>query len=278
MSEPSVLYKVINDIAILTLNRPKQMNSLTPDMMGVLQTLITKANEDIKVRAIIITGNERSFSAGADIKNRSSEREEMDDIGSATYNAMNNKYNPAIESLYYSNKPTIAALQGSVAGAGVGIALACDFRVMGESSYFLMAFVNIALIPDAGCTYFLPRFLGYPKALELALSGERVPSKTCLELGLTNHVVKDQDVMNKAIAVATFFGSKPAFAMALTKSALRFGQASSLIDTLQNEAKLQQFCVGSEDNIEGILAFSQKRKSNFSHTKPKLPGGFLAKL
>jgi 2-(1,2-epoxy-1,2-dihydrophenyl)acetyl-CoA isomerase len=160
-------------------------------------------------------------------------------------------------------KPVIGAINGVAAGAGASLALACDLRVMADDASLLQAFVNIALVPDAGSTYFLTRLVGYSRALEIALSGARVPAARCLELGLANRVVPATELPAAAQGWAAELAQGPTQAIGLTKQLLHQATLASLEEMLEREAELQTIAIQSADHREGVAAFREKRIPRF---------------
>jgi 2-(1,2-epoxy-1,2-dihydrophenyl)acetyl-CoA isomerase len=172
-------------------------------------------------------------------------------------------YQPMMTQIMAMPKPVIAAINGVAAGAGASLALACDLRVMADDASILMAFSNIALIPDAGATWFLARMIGYGRAYEIAAEGERVSAERCLELGLTNKVVPAAQLLEISLAWAQRLAQRPTLALGLTKQALQFSQLNDLSAAIEYEARLQKQTIPSYDFGEGVLAFMQKRKPAF---------------
>jgi len=162
----TILYEVRETVAWVTLNRPEKLNSFNKEMHNELLQALNTADEDSNVRAIVLTGAGRAFSAGQDL----AEVDESIDYG----DLLRSRYNPIIEKMAYIGKPIISAVNGTAAGAGFSLALASDFRLVSEKATFLNAFIHIGLVPDSGNTYYLPRMVGHAKALELMLLGEKI--------------------------------------------------------------------------------------------------------
>jgi 2-(1,2-epoxy-1,2-dihydrophenyl)acetyl-CoA isomerase len=275
-------------VALIELNRPHARNALTPELLIGLTTLVRQTSSNPQVGAVVITGAGKGFCAGADLKQRDTEPNHPDqketsvrppgEKGQHTYERLMTIFRDAVLAITNSPKPIIAAINGAAAGAGASLALACDFRVMADDAYLLQAFINIALVPDAGSSYFLVRQLGYSKALEISLEGKPIKAAKCAELGLANKIVPPQDLMPIAIAWAEQLAQKSSFCAGLTKSALHFAHTHSLADTIEYESRLQQFCVESEDHTEGRNAFLQKRKAHFTGTNMSIPCGLVARF
>ncbi|MDC1492219.1 enoyl-CoA hydratase/isomerase family protein [Flavobacteriaceae bacterium] len=256
MSE--VLYKFKNSIAIITLNRPEKYNAVNDSLTNGLNNYLTQANNDQKVRAIIITGSGRGFCSGADMTylTQKNTAEQKKDYIIKTYQPLLNKF-------LTINKPIIGAINGSAAGVGASLALACDFRVMGNNSSIYFAFINIGLGPDGGGSWLLSRLVGYSKALEIAISGKKVMGSECYNLGLTNKLVEDDMVLEEAISWAKKLSKMPTLTIGITKEDMLFSEKNSLHDTISYEAEKQVIAFNSDDHKEGVTAFTEKRSPNF---------------
>src|SRR3954447_15854287 len=193
--EPSVLLAVTDGAARVTLNRPDNLNAWNEQLGLDLQAAIERARDDDDVRAVLITGAGRGFSSGADLsEQRAGVEGEVPDL-SERLKAL---YNPIILGVRELPKPVLAAVNGPAAGIGCALALSCDLIIAGESAFFLLAFVNIGLVPDGGSTATLPARMGAARAREMAMLGERVPAPKALEWGLINRVVSDADLERDA--------------------------------------------------------------------------------
>jgi 2-(1,2-epoxy-1,2-dihydrophenyl)acetyl-CoA isomerase len=250
------------DVALLRLNNPDRLNALSPVMTAELMQALQSLAGDAGCRAIVVTGEGRGFSAGADLSTLQEpylrgERPQLSVF-------LKEGYNRLIPLLAETPKPVIAALNGVVAGAGVSLALACDLRIASEAASFSMAFVRIGLIPDAGSSYLLPRAVGMARALELALLSERVDAATALGYGLVNRVVPADRLLDEAMALARRLAELPTTAIGLTK--LMFQQAGrlSLAEAMDREAEVQDQAAATDDHVEGVLAFLGKRPARFT--------------
>jgi len=269
--EEELLYSVKNHVALITLNRPFRSNALTNSLRFSIINAINRAETEEDVRVIILTGAGKNFCAGADLKEHNGEEIPLYHIGLEA----NDSYRTLIQKIIRAKKIIIAAVNGAAAGAGSGVAMACDLMVMEPDSYILEAFINIALVPDAGASYFLVRQLGYRRALELTIAGKPIPAQQCLEFGLTNKVIKKGELLQEAQKLAEQLAERSVRALSFTKSILRRSENASLSDAIEYEFRLQQFCVGSEDNIESVAAFFEKRKPALRNAPYKIPGGVL---
>jgi 2-(1,2-epoxy-1,2-dihydrophenyl)acetyl-CoA isomerase len=217
-----------------------------------------RARRDNAVRVMVITGAGRGFCAGQDLKEFGTDPA-RDDPGQH----LRLHYAPVLERLYALDKPTIAAVNGVAAGAGLSLALACDFRIASADARFLSAFVRIGLIPDTGATYWLPRLVGLSRAMEWAMFGEPVDAETAWQTGLVNRVVPAERLADEARSWAERLAEGPPTVLGLIKRAMRHGAASSFSDALQYEAWLQTTAARTGDHAEGLRAFLEKRPPRF---------------
>jgi 2-(1,2-epoxy-1,2-dihydrophenyl)acetyl-CoA isomerase len=262
MSYEQLIVEQDAGVATIRLNNPARLNALSPTMTRELFDVLSRFRDDLGVRAVVLTGEGRGFSAGADLSAlqepyMKGERPQLSVF-------LKEGYNKVIPLLAETPKPVVAAINGVVAGAGNSLALACDFRIAGEDATFTSAFVRIGLIPDAGSCYFLPRTLGTAKALEYALLSEKVDAATALQLGLVNRVVPSDSLLQEAQDLAGRLAALPTKAIALTKAL--FGEASrlSLAQTMDREAEVQDQAAATHDHLEGVLAFLEKRPPSFT--------------
>ena len=255
----TVLLKKEGNIAIVTLNRPKQYNAITEDLKWGLLHACNDIQKDDQIRVVILTGNGKGFCAGAD----------MSDLNSGGFSPLEVRdnlimmYGNVVRSIMRLEKPVICAINGPVAGAGLGIALSCDLRIMAEHASMRYAFINIGLVPDAGSTWFLARQVGYSKALELIIEGEKIPAHECLKLNLTNKVCPAETLMNHAMTWAKRLAERPTMAIGRTKKVLNFAMQNDLNSTIAQEGEEQMACLLSHDHKEGVKAFLEKRKPEF---------------
>ncbi len=254
----TILYETENGVATLTLNRPERLNAFTDQMMQETVSALKQAAKDEAIRAILMTGAGRGFCAGQDLESFQGPLPDE-----RFYKHLIEYYQPMIALLRSVEKPIIAAVNGIAAGAGVSLALACDLRVMAKNASFLQAFSNIGLVPDSGSTWFLVRQIGYSRAFELAIEGERIPAQRCLELGLVNRVVEAEDLMSEARAWAEKLAQRATLAIGLTKRAMNRAMSSTLLEAIEYEAHLQQIASESQDFAEGVQAFMEKRPPVF---------------
>jgi 2-(1,2-epoxy-1,2-dihydrophenyl)acetyl-CoA isomerase len=244
----------------LELNRPEALNAWTPQLGRDLLGALVTASADPTVRAVLITGAGRAFSAGADLKvPREITPEGLPDLSTR----LREIYNPIVLAITAAPKPVIAAVNGAAAGLGAALALACDFILAGESAYLLLPFVKLGLIPDAGGAYLLAERIGYGRAVALAMRGERLGAQRGLEWGVFTSVHPDAELAGAARALACELAAGPTLALANMKQSLRAGGRRALEAQLELEAQLQQRHAASADYREGVAAFTEKRAPHF---------------
>jgi 2-(1,2-epoxy-1,2-dihydrophenyl)acetyl-CoA isomerase len=254
---PVVSYDAEGAIARIALNRPEALNSFDAAMRAELTKSLRRAADDSSVRAVVLTGAGRAFTAGADLKAG------MKD-GPDTRRQIIEEYAPAINAIAEMPKPVIAAVEGFVAGIGCAHVLASDLVVMAENAFLMLPFANIALVPDGGITWLLERRIGHRLAFELAADAERIPAARCRELGLVNRVVPAGTAIEVATEWAGNLALRPPLALARTKQLLRECSSMSLVQAQEREAALQSECIDSADFREGVDAFLAKRPPKFT--------------
>jgi 2-(1,2-epoxy-1,2-dihydrophenyl)acetyl-CoA isomerase len=245
--------------AALTLNRPASLNALTAALLDeLLATFQTVAREE-RVRAILLTGAGKAFCAGQALDDDATLRPD----GTADLRGtIERRYAPLVLALRAIEKPIVAAVNGVAAGAGMGLALACDLRVAATSATFTTAFAKIGLVADSGLSHFLPRFVGFAKALELALLSERVSSTEALRLGLVTRVVPDDELLAHAQELTATLAAGPR-ALGLMKAQFARASQGELERALRDEAAAQEQAGATRDFAEGVRAFTQKRAPVF---------------
>ena len=249
-------------VATIELDRPDAMNAWNREFGEELRTVVEQTAADEDVRAVVITGAGRAFSAGADLKDTgfSTTPDGHPDVRSA----LTERYHPIITGVREMPKPVIAAVNGAAAGIGCSLALACDLVIAAESAYFLLAFVNIGLVPDGGSSLLIPARVGFARAAEMAMLGERVPARTALEWGLINRVTPDDALRQEADAMADRLAQGPTRSYAGSKRQLNAWMYARMHEQLELEASIQQEMAASGDFAEGVAAFIEKRPPRFA--------------
>ena len=256
----SVNLTLADGVATVELNRPERMNAWGKELGVELLEAVRSAAEDEQARAVVIRGAGRGFCSGADLKGGFDPRPDgTPDVESA----LHERYHPVISLLRTMPKPVLAAVHGPAAGVGVSLALACDIVVAAESAYFLLAFVNIGLMPDGGSTFLVPTRAGFARAAEMALLGERVDARTALDWGLVNRVWPDGEFGARVEELAARLATGPTRSYAASKRALNAWLYRGFDEQLDLEATLQQELAATGDFAEGVTAFLQKRAAGF---------------
>jgi 2-(1,2-epoxy-1,2-dihydrophenyl)acetyl-CoA isomerase len=249
--------------ATILLNRPETMNAWNRQFGLDLRAAIEDVAADDDVRAVCITGAGRGFSSGADLKEMGEREEQTPEGRPDVYKTLTERYHPIITTIRTMPKPVVAAVNGPAVGIGLSLALAADLVVAAESAYLLLAFVNIGLVPDGGSSLFVPTRVGFARAAEMAMLGERVPAATALEWGLVNRVVADDAFSDEVAALRDRLAAGPTRSYAGTKRELNHWLYARMEEQLALEADLQQEMAGSPDFAEGVAAFVQKRQPAF---------------
>ncbi len=249
----------------VTLNRPEALNAWNRQLGIDLRAAIAHVADDDEVRAVVVGGAGRAFSSGADLKDMSGREEELTASGRPdVYRTLTERYHPIITGIREMGKPVVATVRGPAVGIGLSLALSCDLIVAAESAYFLLAFVNIGFVPDGGSSLFVPNRVGMARAAEMAMLGERVPARQALEWGLINRVVPDDELDEAVGALAARLGAGPTRAYAGIKRQLNHWQFARMAEQLELEARVQQEMADTDDFIEGVSAFVQKRETRFA--------------
>ena len=252
----TVKYAKDDAVAIITIHRPDAMNSFNDELRRDLLAACEQAANDEAVRVVLLTGEGRSFSAGADLKSGLNVEQSVEDM-------LQTEYRPVFESIGAMQKPVIAAVAGSAAGIGMSLALSCDLLIMADNAFLLSPFTTISLVPDGGLNWLLVSQIGYRRAFQLSIESERISAQQCVELGLANKAVPADSLMADALSWAKTLAERAPLSIAATKTAMRHASSGSWASTFDIEAPLQQALRQSEDSAEGIAAFLEKRKANF---------------
>ncbi|MFC4174634.1 enoyl-CoA hydratase-related protein [Microvirga sp. GCM10011540] len=260
MSLTTLRCTVNGPVATLALARPDKLNALNATMHAELRETLQKLEDDEAVRVVVLTGEGRAFSSGQDLtEDLPRDADGRLDLGPA----LSRDYNPLVLKLANYSKITVAALNGPAVGASMNVALACDVVVAARSAYLQEAFAKIALVPDAGGTWILPRLVGPKRALALMLTTDPVPAEEAQRMGLVYKVFEDAAFADEVAAFAARIAQGPGLAYRLTKQAVAESLSNDLETQLALEAKLQQQAGFSHDFMEGVTAFREKRAPRF---------------
>jgi 2-(1,2-epoxy-1,2-dihydrophenyl)acetyl-CoA isomerase len=248
-------------VATLTLNRPDSMNSLSTELKETLGAALDEVARDTSVRAVVLTGNGRGFCVGQDLREHADRLESGDPEPLDTVTV---HYNPMIVGLTTMAKPVIAAVNGMAAGAGAGLAFACDFRIAAKPAGFLIAFANVGLTLDSGVSWTLPRLIGSARAAALSLLAEPVTADAALEMGLVNAVVEPDHLLPAAHELAARLAAGPTAAYGAIKASIAYAASSTLAESLAKEAELQNAMGHTADHRNATAAFLAKQKPTFT--------------
>ena len=265
MSEPLVLTTRDGAVCTVTLNRPKALNSFTADMHLALAAALAEVESDAKVRCLVITGAGRAFCAGQDLTDPAVAPDltpgaAPPDVG----NVIERFYKPLALRLRAMPVPVIAAVNGVAAGAGASVALGCDLVIASRSASFIQAFSRIALVPDAGGTWLLPRLVGRANALALAMTGDKLPAQDAQAMGLIWKCVDDAAFAGEVSATAARLAAMPTAALVATRAAIDGAMQLGYADALSAEGAWQSRLSASHDYLEGVAAFMAKRPAVFT--------------
>lgn len=253
-----VTVSVDDAVAAVQLNRPDRRNALSPELDEALRTTLKSVARRDDVRAILLHAAGSTFCAGADLQflHPSPTPEEIQ-------THVLDRYAPLVRQIVDSRVPVVAALNGSTAGAGLAIALACDLRLMADDAVFVAGFSSIGFVPDSGVAYFLVNQLGYARAFEMLAFSEPIPAEQCASWGLVNRVVPAENLLETARAYTRRLAERPTKALQWTKTCLRHAQTDTLNTTIEHEALYQSLAVQTHDHQEGVAAFIEKRAADF---------------
>jgi|TARA_B110000902_G_C14254209_1_gene567240 2-(1,2-epoxy-1,2-dihydrophenyl)acetyl-CoA isomerase len=254
----TIQLKIKNKIAFITLNRPEVFNSFNREMALALQDSFDACEANDAVRAIVLSGKGKAFCAGQDLKEVTTP-----EINPGFKKILEEHYNPIITRIREIKKPVIAAVNGVAAGAGANIALACDIVIADERASFIQAFSLIGLVPDSAGTYFLPRLIGFQKALALAMLGDKIGAKEAEKLGMIYRCVSTEEFEETVNKLAVKLANMPTNALGMIKELFNKSMNNSLEEQLAMESKYQIEAAESNDYKEGVAAFIEKRKPNF---------------
>jgi len=251
----AVTLTVDSGIAVVTLNRPEKLNALNRDLLYRLVSTFKHIDQDASIRAVVLTGAGRAFSSGADLSSGQESQHPYGRLGEVIM--------PACSQIRRCSKPVVVALNGAAAGAGASIALSGDIVLAAESSYLLLAFVNVGLVPDGGLSWILPRTIGHPRFVGMAMLGRKIFAKQAAEWGLLWDCVPDDRLMVEAHAVASQLANGPTKTISLIKELTRYCDRNDYEGQMVLEAQMQQIASNTADSSEARRAFLEKRKPIF---------------
>ena len=243
-------------IAKIVLSRPDAMNAFNEQLVWDLKSATEQVSQEEKVRVCILTGMGRGFSSGADLQER-------DASWKSTKDSLLNGYLPSLRAIIDMPIPVIGSINGPAAGIGAAYAMACDLRIMSKDAFIMSVFSNIALVPDGGLAWLLPKGFGYAKALEYAIEAKRISAEECERFGVANKVVDPEKLEEETNAWAETIASRSPTAVRETKKLMRLAMEKGYYEVYEAEAEIQDKIFGGDEFKEGVSAFFEKRKPNF---------------
>ncbi|MBT8092618.1 MAG: enoyl-CoA hydratase/isomerase family protein [Gammaproteobacteria bacterium] len=252
----TVHYETHGNVALIALNRPDLLNSFTSELCNDLLLAIEKANSDDSIRSVVLTGEGRAFSAGADLKSGFEGDRTIEE-------KLQYEFRPIFSAIADIPKPVIAAVPGFAAGIGMSLALHADLVIMADDAFLLSPFTTISLVPDGGANWLLVRQLGYRRAFQLSVESERITAARCVELGLANKTAPADALREAAIAWGEALGERAPLSIAATKKVMRLANDADWAACFDVEAELQEQLRNSGDAEEGVAAFLEKRAPSF---------------
>lgn len=260
MSQQFIETTLEHGVLKIILNRPDVLNSFNYEMAEEVQAAFKNAETNDEIRCVLLTANGKAFCAGQDLKEVT---EIAKDPDRELSEVVHHTYNPIIKAIRNLEKPVVCAVNGTAAGAGANIALACDMVLASVEAKFIQSFSNIGLIPDSGGTYFLPRLIGLARATELTFTGRPVKAPEAVDIGMIYKSVVPEELMQEATELCEKFAQMPTRGYGLTKKGFNAGFSNDLNTQLDLEADLQAEAGSTEDYNEGVQAFLEKRKPVF---------------
>ncbi|MDQ0844896.1 enoyl-CoA hydratase/isomerase family protein [Streptomyces sp. V1I6] len=260
----SVLYDVNDGLATITINRPEAMNAMNVDAKVALRDAVQAAAADTAVRAVLLTATGKAFCVGQDLKEHVSLLAADRESGSGgTMSTVREHYNPIVRALTGMQKPVVAGVNGVAAGAGLGFALAADYRVVADTAKFTTSFAGVALTADSGVSWTLPRLIGQSRAADLLLFPRSFSAQEAYEWGIANQLVPADELAAQAAAVARALADGPTLAYAALKESMAYGADRSLSEALDKEEELQAKAGASEDHAIAVQAFLAKETPKY---------------
>ncbi|HXV71057.1 MAG TPA: enoyl-CoA hydratase-related protein [Acidimicrobiia bacterium] len=259
-------YELRGDVAVVTLDRPERYNAIDAELSASVVESMSRAGEE--ARAVILTGEGKAFCSGADLAGFQSE---YDDGGPDLARHLDDEFHPMVHAIGGCAVPTVAAVNGVAAGAGMGLALGCDLRVMADSAYFTSAFTAIGLTPDSGSTWLLPHHVGTSVALDMTLTNRRMAADEALARGLCVEVVADGEVVEKALEYAKKLADLSTDALITTRRLIHSSRRLTFLEALEAEKNEQGRLGKTPEHAEGVRAFLEKRKPDFRNPQSPEP-------
>ncbi len=260
--QPTMLVAQEHGVLTVTFNRPEVLNAFNDRMCGELRDALRQAERDATVRCVVLAGSGRGFSAGQDL-GVFREREAQPGAHSIREH-LRTTYNDLVLRMRGLEKPIIASINGVAAGVGFSLALACDIRIAADDAVFTTGFAKIGLVPDGGMSYLLPQLVGIGRAADLAFTSDRIDAQEAHRLGIVSRVVPAEELVAATGALARQLAAMPTRALGLTKRAFNQSVLPHLADRLDYEAHLQEIAGQTSDHREGVQAFREKRRANFT--------------
>ena len=261
MTYSTLLFEKSDNFVTITLNRPDKSNAFDDVMISEMIDALKNIQRDDKTRALVITGAGKNFCGGQDLEPMLERYKSAEGVSFGAH--LRKSYNVIISCIRHLEKPVIAAINGAAAGAGLGLACACDLRFASEAAKFRMAFIGIGLSPDSGTSFTLQRIIGLGRATELAFTNDLIDAQTALQHGLVNRLFKADELLSQTREFATKIARMPTKGIGLTKRAFNHSFTAELDAALENEAFLQEIAGHTEDHLEGVNAFLEKRPPQF---------------
>jgi len=254
----TIIWDQDGGLVTVTLNRPELFNALSPTMAVELAAAWEQAAADPTVRAVLLTGAGKAFQAGQDLREQAA-------VAAESFSSyLASSWDPVIMGLWQLAKPTVAAVNGPVIGAGMALALACDLLVASERASFTAPFTRLGFVPDAGLSWLLPRIVGMPRAKEILFLSEPVDAARAEHLGLVNQVVPHDHLMEQAVTLARRLAEGPTLALGLAKQNLHAAADATLAEAQAMEGRAQDIAGPSHDAREGVAAFLDKRPARYT--------------